>query len=357
MQRNKTSFKGQNIFIGIDVHKKTWSVTCLTQAGFKHTYAQKASAADLAAFLHRNFPEGDYQAVYESGFTGFSTYYALKEHGINCIVTHASDVPTTQYENVMKTDRVDSEKLARALRNGALKPVYVREIENLDDRGVVRIRAVMVNDLARYKSRVKHLLMSHGVEIPEYLISAGKTWSKRFIVWLREEASLLGSTRHSLDMLIDQVERLRDSQLAVTRQLRQMSVSDKYRDRYRLLLSVPGIGCVVAMTLLTEIYDVHRFSNQRQFAHYLGLVPTSHSSGDKSIHGKKTFRGNKEIGPKLIEGCWKAIRKDPGLGALYATYCQSMHPNKAIVKIARKLSNIIFSVLKNEKAYVPYPME
>lgn len=45
-------------------------------------------------------------AVYESGFSGFSTYYALKEVGIDCIVIHAADVPTTQYEEVMKTDRL-----------------------------------------------------------------------------------------------------------------------------------------------------------------------------------------------------------------------------------------------------------
>ncbi len=71
MQRNKISFKGQKIFIGIDVHKSKWAVTCLTESGFKHTYAQKASVSDLATYQHRNFPDGEYHAVYEAGFTGF----------------------------------------------------------------------------------------------------------------------------------------------------------------------------------------------------------------------------------------------------------------------------------------------
>lgn len=48
------------------------------------------------------------------------------------------------------------------------------------------------------------------------------------------------------------------------------------------------------MTLLTEINDITRFNNEKQFASYLGLVPTSHSSGDKTIHGEMTFRGNKD---------------------------------------------------------------
>ena len=65
--------------------------------------------------------------MYESGFSGFATYYALKEFGIECTITHAADVSTTQYETVMKTDKIDAEKLARALKNGEIKrPVYNR---------------------------------------------------------------------------------------------------------------------------------------------------------------------------------------------------------------------------------------
>ena len=71
MQSNKKSFKGQNIFIGIDVHAKTWSVETLT----------------------------------ESEFNGFSTYYELKEYGMECMVVHAADIPTSQYEEIMKTDK------------------------------------------------------------------------------------------------------------------------------------------------------------------------------------------------------------------------------------------------------------
>ena len=61
--------------------------------------------------MKKHYPNGNYLAVYESGFSGFSTYYALQEFGIRCMVVHAADVPTTQYESVMKDDSVDSEKL------------------------------------------------------------------------------------------------------------------------------------------------------------------------------------------------------------------------------------------------------
>lgn len=102
------------------------------------------------------------------------------------------------------------------------------------------------------------------------------------------------------------------------------------------------------MSILTEVCDVKRFHNENEFAAYLGLIPTSHSSGEK------TFRGIKQFAPMIIEASWITISRDAGLGAQYFQYKQRMEPQEAIVRIARKLSNIIFSVLKNEKEYVPY---
>ena len=355
MQRNKINFKGQKIFVGIDVHKNSWQVTSLTETGLKRTHLQNnASAKELHDFLNRYYPEGEYIAVYEAGFSGFSTYYALKEQGIECMVIHAADVPTSQYETLMKSDKVDSEKLAKALRAGTLKGIYIREKENLDDRSLVRIRTTIVGELSAYRHRIKHLLMTHGIELPEPFASMNNCWNKAFIKWLREDVILMSSTRRSLDSLIDQVESVRKNLLQITLEIRKLSRSSKYSERMELLRSVPGIGLICSMSLLTEIYDFERFHNEREFASYLGLIPTSHSSGDKVVHGEKTFRGNKQLGPLLIQGSWVAVRKDSVLSSAFSKYLRRMTPQKAIVRIARKMSNIIFAVLKTGKKYVPF---
>ena len=355
MQRNKISFSGQKIFVGIDVHKRKWSVATITESGFERVHSQNASAQELIDFLHRHYPEGDYVVVYEAGFTGFSTYYSLAEAGIECLVIHPADVPTTQYESVMKTDKVDCLKLAKSLRAGLLNGIYIRPKDSIDERGVVRIRRAIIKDLSRYKIRVKHLLMSNGVILPEQFDKRrGSCWSGAFIAWLKSDIKLLSSTRRSLDLLIAQVERMRLAQLQATRELRILSRTQAYRENYDLICSVPGIGSIVAMTLLTEVHDISRFSNERQFASYLGLVPTSHSSGDKTIHGEMTFRGNKDLGPMMIEAAWIAIRNDIGLASSFSQYCRKMKSQQAIVRVARKLSNIIIAVLKNKRKYVPY---
>ncbi len=354
MQRNKNSFKGQKIFIGIDVHKRNWDVAIAPAVGNVKRHTQKASARELFDFLKKHYPDGDYLAVYESGFSGYSTFYALKEVGVECLVTHAADVPTTQYEEVMKTDKIDSVKLVRSLKAGLLKGIYIREKENIDDRSVVRIRKTIQRQLSGYKARVKHMLHCNGVSLPGCFEKPGSHWSKAFIKWLKEDVRLLSSTRNSLDLLIRQVETIRMTLLEATKMMRNLSQTERYKRKFDLLMTVPGIGVAVSMCILTEVYDVKRFHNENQFAAYLGLIPTSHSSGEKVAHGEKTFRGNRQLGPMIIEAAWITVCKDAGLGSLYLRYKERMKPQVAIVRIARKLSNIIFAVLKNEKEYVPY---
>ena len=317
MQRKAISFKGQKIFIGIDVHKDSWRVAVAPEVGIVNGHTQKPSAKELFDFLKKHYPDGEYHAVYESGFSGFSTYYALQEVGIDCIVIHAADVPSTQYEETMKTDKVDAAKLVRSLKAGLLQGIYIHRRDDIDARAVVRLRKTIQKQLGGYKSRVKHLLHSNGVVFPE-----------RF------------STRQTL--------------LMATRKVRELSRSERYRRDYELLTSIPGIGVSVAMALLTEIGDFSRFRNEREFASYLGLIPTSHSSGGKVAHGEKTFRGNKKLGPQIVEASWISIYRDRGLGCAYVNYKKRMEPQEAIVRVARKLSNIIFSVLRTGRKYEPY---
>lgn len=105
MQKNNISFKGQRIFIGIDVHKDSWRVAVTPEVGTVRSFTQKPSAEALKAHLEKYYPRGEYLAVYETGFSGFSTHYALKAVGVDCIVTHAADVPTTQYEHGWTSSR------------------------------------------------------------------------------------------------------------------------------------------------------------------------------------------------------------------------------------------------------------
>jgi hypothetical protein len=83
------------------------------------------------------------------------------------------------------------------------------------------------------------------------------------------------------------------------------------------------------------------------------LVPNYHSSGEKANNGEMTFRGHNTLRKSLIESSWLAARFDPALMMSYHSYIKRMEPNKAIIRIARKVLNRMYYVLKNKMEYVP----
>ena len=353
MQSKGFSFKGQNIFIGIDVHLKQWSVAIMTESGLIEKFSQVSEAGVLSSHLKKKYPLGDYYSVYESGFCGFSVHYSLVASGINNIIINAADVPSTQKENVNKTDKVDALKLVKSLRAGLLRPIHIPELVTLADRELVRTREAIVKDNVRWKVRIKHFLYRQGIKYPEKFANSKTHWSRRFVQWLEEDVSgRIGNNKESLLQHLSSYKQVRGQLLEITRKIRTMSKRSDYGSKMELLTSIPGIGFHTAISFLTEMGNVERFANERELASFIGIVPTCHSSGEKENTGAMTFRGNKHLRSKLIESAWIATHRDTALAACYSKYCKTMEENKAIVRIAHKLSNRILTVLKRGTKYV-----
>lgn len=84
VQRKGLNFEGQNVYIGIDVHKKSWQVAIQTETGYEESFRMSSNhVEELRKHLTTNFPQANYHSVYESGFSGFSTHRELTSAGIN----------------------------------------------------------------------------------------------------------------------------------------------------------------------------------------------------------------------------------------------------------------------------------
>ena len=351
--KSKQLFDGQSFYAGIDVHKKSWKVTILSEQFEHKTMSQNPDPELLASYLKRNFPGGDFHAVYEAGFSGFKACRRLMELGIDCIVIHPADVPTSQKEKLQKTDKIDSRKLARSLRSKAFEAIHLPDQTLEADRALVRQRFKIAKDVSRTKNRVKSLLCQFGIEIPDRLTaSQTRHWSKVYINWLKELPIKEQSLRQALDNYIRIGEIQRKELLSVTSQVRKLSEEKRYKNNYHFLLSIPGIGLKTAMAFLTQIGDIRRFNHLDYLCNYVGLVPRMYGSGEKMQTGKILKRGRKEIKIMLIEASWQAIRKDPALMAKYNELCKRMHKNKAIIRIARKILSRMRYVLINQQEYV-----
>lgn len=352
-QSNELNFNGENIYIGIDVHLKSWYVVILTEHIELKRSCINPDAKALAAHLHTHFPGATYYSVYEAGFCGTSLHYELESLGIHNIVVNPSDVPCSDKEREGKTDAVDAGKLARELRNGGLPSIYIHKWKTLQDRSLLRARSSIVTDLTRVRNRIKGALYFHGVSYPPEFAQGRGHWSKRFMAWLTNDVMEGGRVgKEAFSLLLEEYTERRGSLLKATRMIRDLSRQEPYRTSMDFLRSVHGIGILTGMFLLTNIEDVERFASRDNFAGYLGLKPSRHQSAEKDPKGHLTNRGQKELRTLLIESSWIAVRKDPALTLKFSQLCRRMEPNKAIINIAHKLANRIYYVLKNKQYYV-----
>jgi transposase len=342
------SFAGQNIYCGIDVHKKGWSV-CIRDESFElKTFSQPPDAGVLVDFLRRNYPQANYHAVYEAGFSGYWAQRDLSQQGVNCSITHAADVPTSDKDRQQKTDKVDCRKLALSLSNKQVAGIYIPSEDQVDCRGILRTRQQLVNDQTRYKNRILSWLNFYGLNIPEGYKKSSH-FSHKFISWL-EQLELNARARTSLMLKLNTLKLIRGQLLQANRYVRQLA-KDQYREQVELLRSIPGIGLINAMAFLTELGEISRF-NMDTLCSYVGLTPNIYSS-DQTVRMKGiTHRCNHVLREALIESAWCAVRKDPALLMAYKQYVNRMHYNKAIIKVAKKLLSRIRYVLLNQTRYV-----
>lgn len=352
----KLDYSGQNIYIGLDTHLKNWRTTIRVGDTYFKTFSQDPKAIVLSNYLEENFPGGNYYSAYEASFSGFKAHRELIELGINNIVVNPADIPTTDKERKQKEDAIDSRKIAEQLSSSNLVGIHIPDIEIEGDRCLIRFRKTLTKEIARNKVRVKSFLYFNGIVIPTQFCKT-TNWSRRFITWLETLDLPTTSSKATLDTIIELVLFLRTKHLEVLRQIKVLSQQEPYKTNVALLISIPGIGLITAMTFLTEIQDISRFKTLDKLCAYIGLVPMTNSSGESESVGGITKRQNKVLRSMIVESSWIAIRNDPALMLAYQKLIVRMKPSKAIIRIAKKMINRIRYVLKRQTLYVKTVVE
>ena len=341
----KLDFLGEEIYVGIDVHKKHWNVFIMSKLKDHKGFSQPPEAAALGRYLRNNFPGATYYSVYEAGFCGFWPHQELVKEGIHNIVVNPADVPSMDKEKKHKCDKVDCRKLCRSLRSRDLEAIYIPDRVQLEDRELVRVRAKLVRDERRCKCRIKGMLNLYGVS------SRFTRWTKAFIDWLKDLKLNTTSGTFALQTLVEELEQTSDLRKRVARQLRILVKDSRYMESIKLLHGIPGVGLVTALTFLTELGDTSRFKRLDQLCNYIGLVPCLHGSGDEQHVGNITPRKNTHMMAVLVESAWIAAGKDPALMQAYHKLCRRMKGQEAIIRIARKLIARMRYVLLHHTEY------
>ena len=286
------NFEGQIIYIGIDCHLRSWKVTIRSDEFELHTFNQEPNTERLVKHLENNYPGAVFKCVYEAGFSGFWLQRELEQHGIECIIAHPADIPTMDKEKKQKSDKIDSRKLSRSLKNNEIEGIYVPSIELQEAKSLLRSRVKVVNDLVRVKNRIKFFLMYYGISLDNY---ADRNWSGKFVKELQAVKLETASGQVALTTYLEELDFLNQQRKLLDKAIMELSKTERFRKEVRLLLGVPSIGLNTAMTFLSEIGDIKRFRTLDQLCCYLGLIPNTYSSGENDRVGRNTRRGNKYL--------------------------------------------------------------
>ena len=273
--------------------------------------------------------------VLEMTTNTFQLYDDLLPHVHSVTVVHPPHVALITRAQVM-TDKIAARTLARLHAVGLLPPVWVPPPEVRDHRALVAQRSKMVRLSTQAKNRLHAVLHRHHLLPPEGdpFTPAKHEW------WLGLEISALERARIQcdLDILVfaqTQIAHLEEAMIALAAQ----------DERVLLLVQIPGIGLLTALTLLAAIGDISRFPTAKHLVGYAGLGTRVHDSGQTHRSGRITKAGRRDIRAAMVEAAHTASRTHPHWRAELARLEPRLGKNKAIVAIARKLLVAVWHVL------------
>lgn len=327
--KDARALSGKMVFVGIDVHKENWHIT-VRMEGEEIFNSRIPGNYHLLQKVLQRFIGCQIKIAYEAGPFGFWLYDRLTEDGIETIVVPPSLIPL-ESGNRVKTDKRDSKKLARLLEGNMLKRVYVLTEEERIHRELIRTRRQFVEHRGAVARQIKSKLLFHGISSP---FPNRFGWGLKYIQWLKDLNLPSNYLRASLDTLIYLYEYLTGEIKKIIKRIVELSAIEKYKQRIKLIRTVPGIGLITGMEILVELQNVERFKTSGEIASYIGLTPSEYSTGEHVHQGRITRCGNTRVRTALIESSWILVSRDPFMRLKYMKLKSMKGAKRAIVAIA-----------------------
>lgn len=343
-----TDYTGKTIFVGMDVHKKTYSVTAICDGVIVKRDTLKADPDGLIAYLKKRFGSGKIKTAYEAGFCGFHLHRTLEAAGIENIVVHAAGIETSNTR--VKTDKRDSLKIAAHLSEGKLRSVYIPTKEQEDQRTVTRLRDTFCRERARIGNQIKSLLFLHGLIPADNKKKVSPAWIKNLSKFEMPPGVRFAIGKFAI-MWLEFDAKIKEINLEIKKQaIKDRAIDGMYQ-------AASGIGCTSARVLANELGDLQQFKNERQLFSYIGFTPSEHSSGEHTRQGHITKQGKPIVRKILVQAAWVAIRHDKELQAIYERIAAKSGAKRAIIAVARRLIGRLRACFRTGELYEAQKVE
>ena len=256
------------------------------------------------------------------------------------------------YSKGQKNDFRDAEAIAEAVQRPTMKFVATKTADQLDLQALHRVRERLVSQRTAIINQIRAFLLERGIavrqgqhslraELPGILATPSDTLSPRMQRVIEALASDLRFVDDRIEGLSSEIEELAKRDAGCQR-----------------LISIPGIGPIISSAMVAAIGTGDAFTKGRDFAAWLGLVPKQISTGDRTILGKISKRGNRYLRVLFVQAAWVVLVKvkparweGHGLKPWIEAAKKRLHHNVLAIALANKLARIAWSVLARGRAF------
>lgn len=333
-------------YVGLDVHSKVSVFVIQDRRG---KLVAEGEVPTTLAGLRRlrdtyQLPAGTAVAL-ETGTTAFFVARQLTVLGLAPMVVDAHEVRVKAHRPRQKSDRRDARELCEGLRRDLYRVIVhvpPHEVAMLRDtlsrrRHFVRVQTAEIN-------AAKRLLRAAGLGQLSRSLRTAVGWAKL------DEALEVYPELRAYVAQHETLWRCAGEQVAALDAMLRTQ-QRPFAPALERLQTVPGVGPIVAATVVAVLSDVSRFPDAKHAASYAGLVPATAQSGDRDVHGRITRRGSAELRAMLCEAAHHAARPGHPLNPYFAKLCAKRGYKMAVVAVAHRLLRIMFTMLRRQEDF------
>jgi len=335
--------RGYARYLAFDIHREYILVGGQNEAQAWVLTPRRVSIQKFPEWAVKNLRQGDI-VILETTTNVWETYDVVAPLVSRVLVANASAVGEIVGARV-KTDKEDIKRLLRVLIGGIVPEVWVPPAHVRELRSFISYRNRLVKTATMIRNHLQSLLHKHNLMVPEEGIRNQAWWDAQTTISVLEKMQI----RQELSLLAE-IEKQKE---VVDEELGKQSTGAVWGKQALQLMQLPGVGVIVAMTVLSAIGDISRFEDARHLVGYAGIGAGVHDSGKTHKEKRITKKGRKELRWIMVEAAWRAVRMSPFWKEQYEKHLRHMRkPNQAIVVIARKLLVAIWHVLTKEETDV-----
>jgi transposase len=251
-----------------------------------------------------------------------------------------------------KNDYRDAEAIAEAVQRPTMQFVAIKTPEQMDLLALHRVRSRLVSQRTGVINQIRGFLLERGITARQ-----GPSALRQML------PTVLGSRSDSLSPRVSRLvadlaedwRRLDERIATVSAEINELAKQDDHCQR---LMTVPGIGPLIASAVVAAIGTGGGFKQGRDFGAWLGLVPRQESTGDRTILGRISKRGNKYLRTLFVQAAHVVLarrphRARPGLWPWIEAAARRLHRNVLAIALANKLARIAWAVLARGHSYQP----